>query len=186
MAQAMRVLTSGERAVAEPRWYAVRTRPREEFRAEANLLAWDVETFAPRLRERRVNQFTGLPTFFHKPLFSRYIFARFEAGRLLHKVYYTRGVQSIVSFGNEPIPVEDEAISLIQSRVGEDGFVRLCDELSPGDRVVIKDGSFKGIHGVFNRHLKDSERVMIMLDSINFQAHVTVDRQLVEKARPSL
>lgn len=177
---------SSEKAFDTPRWYAVRTRPKEESRAEVNLLAWDVETFAPRIREKRLNQFTGLPTFFQKPLFPRYIFARFEAGKLLHKVYYTRGVHSVVNLGNEPIPIEDEAIALIQSRIGEDGFVRLGDEFKPGDKVVIKDGSFKGISGVFNRHLKDSERVMILLDSINFQAKITVDRQLIKKANPSV
>ena len=168
------------------RWYAVRTKAKEELRAEMNLRAWGVETFAPRIREKRVNQFTGQPTFFNKPLFHRYIFARFDASKLLHKVYYTRGVHSVVSFCDQPIAIEDETIALIQARVGEDGLVRLGDEFKPGDRVMIREGSFKGIYGVFNRRLKDSERVMILLDSINFQANITVDRQIIEKARPSL
>lgn len=174
---------SSEETLQGPRWYVVRTRPKEELRAEMNLRAWGVETLAPRVRERRLNQFTGAPTFFSKPLFTRYIFARFEADKLLHKVYFTRGVHSVLSFGNDPAQVEDEAILLIQSRMGADGYVKLDAELKPGDRVVIKDGAFKGLSGVFNRHLKDSERVQILLESINYQANVTVSQRSVEKVR---
>jgi hypothetical protein len=36
------------------RWYAVSTKPRQEKRAESNLHASRVETFAPRVKERRV------------------------------------------------------------------------------------------------------------------------------------
>jgi transcriptional antiterminator RfaH len=174
---------SSEEKFLGPRWYVVRTRPKEELRAEANLSAWGVETLAPRVRERRLNQFTGAPTFFSKPMFPRYIFARFEAEKLLHKVYYTRGIHSVLTFGDDPAPVEDEAIALIQSRIGADGFVKLEEELKPGDRVVIKDGAFQGLSGVFSRHLKDSERVQILLESISYQANVTVSQRSVEKVR---
>jgi transcriptional antiterminator RfaH len=169
-----------------PRWYAIRTKPIQEFRAEANLLAWGIVTFAPRMKAKQFNQFTGRPTFCIKPLFSRYVFGRFDASRLLHKVCYTRGVDTVVCFNGEPTPIDDAAIALIQSRVGADGIVKLDDELQPGDRVIIKSGTFKGISGVFNRHLKDSERVTILLDSIQFQAKVTVDRQLVCREGVSL
>ena len=36
-----------------PCWYAVHTQPRQEDRADQNMKAWDIDTFLPRLRERR-------------------------------------------------------------------------------------------------------------------------------------
>src|SRR4051812_38986256 len=106
-------------------WFAVYTKARQEDRAASNLTAWRIETFFPRLQEGRRNQFTGQVTHLVKPLFPGYIFANFDALTMLHKVWFTRGVHSVVSFGGDPVPVSDEIISLIRSQVGEDGFVRL-------------------------------------------------------------
>src|SRR5215216_1172190 len=97
-----------------PYWYAVYTNPQQEGRAESNLWAWRVETFNPKLRERRYNQYSGKPVRVTKPLFPRYIFARFKARDLLHKVWFTRGVHSVVGCGNIPSPVDDQIIDLIQ------------------------------------------------------------------------
>src|SRR5215211_1875734 len=91
-------------------WYAVRTHVNQESRAEANLKAWQLETFFPKIKEQRRNQFSGALTSLTKPLFPRYIFARFDLERSLHKVSFVRGVQNVVSFGGIPSPVDDEII----------------------------------------------------------------------------
>lgn len=163
-------------------WYAIHTHPKQEDRAESNLHAWQVETFAPRYRQRRFNQYTNHPSLVIKPLFPRYIFARFVAGELLHKVRFTRGVHSVVSFGKEPIPVDDELIAIIQARRSEDGFIRIGDELKAGDQVMIKAGHFKGFTGIFERRMKDADRVMIMLQTVGYQPHVVVEKAHVMKA----
>jgi transcriptional antiterminator RfaH len=163
-------------------WYAIHTHPKQEERAESNLKAWLVETFLPRYKQRRYNQYTSQPSQLIKPLFPRYIFARFVASELLHKVRFTRGVHSVVSFGKEPIPVDDELIAIIQARRSEDGFIRIGDELKAGDHVMIKAGHFKGFTGIFERSMKDADRVMIMLQTVGYQPHVVVEKEHVMKA----
>lgn len=163
------------------RWYAIYTKPQEEGRADSNLAAWGVETFSPRIRKRRLNQFTGLAVYVSQPLFPRYIFARFDAERMLHKVCYTRGVRGVVSSDYTPLVVEDEIIALIRSQVGEDDFVQLGEELKRGDEVRISDGVLRGMSGVFDRAMKDRERVTVLLTTINYQASVTVERAAVQK-----
>lgn len=170
-----------EKAHDLPQWYAVRTHPRQEDRAEFNLRLWQVETFNPRMREQRYNEFSGKPINLNKPLFPRYIFARFEADKLLHKVWYTRGVQSVIGFGEGPAPIADELIDLIKSKVGDDGFVRIREELKLGDEVIIKHGPLKTFMGVFEREVKSSDRIIILLNAVNYQARVMVDRRLVDK-----
>jgi transcription antitermination factor NusG len=83
-----------------------------------------------------------------------------------------------VCFNNEPTPVDEEIISLIRSRIGTDGFVKAVAELKAGDEVVINEGRFQKLHGVFEREMQDADadRVTILLSSVNFQAHVVVDR----------
>jgi transcriptional antiterminator RfaH len=164
------------------RWYVLHTHVHQENRAESNLRARSVETFNPRIKQRRLNEFTGAATYISKSLFPRYIFARFPAGALLHKVWFTRGVHSVVSFGESPTPVEDEIINHIQARVGADGFVALNEAFKPGDKVLIKEGPLANLSGVFEHELKDSERVMILLTTINYQGRVMVERERLGRA----
>jgi transcriptional antiterminator RfaH len=160
-------------------WYAIRTKPKEEARAGFNLQAWRVETFAPLIRERHDNPFTGKSIHVVKPLFSRYIFARFSP-EMSSKIRYTRGVQTIVGYGDEPTPINDEIIQVIKART-ENGFVRLDDEFEAGDAVRIKHGPLKNFDGVFLRLTKNSDRVMILLNVINYQAQVEVSRDMVTR-----
>ena len=81
------------------RWYVVYTLPNYEQRADSNLRAWHLETFAPKIKARRVNPFNGVSIYVTRPLFPRYIFARFNLNALMHKVRFTRGVSNVVSFG---------------------------------------------------------------------------------------
>lgn len=167
------------------RWYAIYTKSQEEDRVDRNLTAWGVETFAPRIKKKQLNQFTGKPVYISQPLFPRYIFARFDADRMLHKIYYTRGVKSVVSASHTPLAVGNQIIALIQSQVGEDGFVQLDQELKRGDEVRINEGSMRGINGIFDRTMKDKSRVMILLTAINYQASVIVEKEFVQKAGQS-
>lgn len=161
-------------------WYAIRTKSQEENRAETNLKSWLVPTFAPKLKERRTLCYDI--RFVSKPLFSRYIFARFDINRQLHDINYTRGVQNVVSFGGCPVSIDDEVIDLIRAQVGEDGFVRMEDEFKPGDKVRITSGPFESLGGIFMRDLNDTGRVKLLLNAMQFQGHLLIDKQLVQKA----
>src|SRR5918998_4014752 len=103
-----------------PRWFAIYTNGKQEVRAFHNLQAWGLESFNPMIKEYRRNQFTGIASFVSRALFPRYIFARFVP-TLMHKVTFTRGVQRIVSFNDEPCPIDDEVIAFLQARVETDG-----------------------------------------------------------------
>jgi transcriptional antiterminator RfaH len=162
-------------------WYAIHTNPRQEIRAESNLQAWGIETYLPKIRESHLNQYNSNRVWLIKPLFLRYFFARFRFNAVGHKIRYTRGVREIVGFGEIPVPIDDEIIRLIQSRHDELGYVKLGDEIRPGDEVVVKDGIFKGIHGIFERKISSSDRVVILLKAIQFQAHIIVDMNALRK-----
>ena len=160
-------------------WYALHTHPKEEDRAANNLIAWKVETFNPKIRERRVNSFTGAATYEKKPLFPRYIFARFDAAVMLSKICFTRGVRRVVGFGNGPVPVEDEIIQFIKDQAGEDGLIQLGDELKRGDLVTVKNGLLGELSGIFEREIKGTDRVKILLNAINYQASIVIPKEHV-------
>jgi|SRR5215213_2144390 len=163
------------------RWYVIKTQPKQETRAECNLKTWGINTFYPKISERCTNPFTGLVSYVVKPLFSRYIFAQFDVNTTYRRVCFTRGVHSVVNFGSGPVSLDDEIIKLVQSRVGEDGLVKLDDELKQGDEVMIDSGPLKHMVGIFQHDVKGTDRVAILLTAISYQGRVIVEKDLVKK-----
>jgi transcriptional antiterminator RfaH len=170
-----------EHEVEPPEWFAICTHSKQEDRAYYNLQTGGVECFNPKIRECRRNQFTGAVTHIARPLFPRYIFARFNIESSLRKVSFARGVLKVVSFNAKPAPIDDEIIELLRSRVGSDGFLAVGETLKPGDFVRIKDGPWKALVGVVERNLQSGERVQLLLTAINFQGRLMIEREWVEK-----
>lgn len=162
-------------------WYAIQTKPRQEERADSNLNAWGIETFFPRVKERSYRPYTREPAYIIKALFPRYIFARFNAKKLVNKVRFTRGVQSVVSFGDIPTPVDDEIIFIIKSQIREDGFIRIGEEFKSGDKVVVKNGPLRNFIGIFEQKIKDTDRVSILLESVSYQGRIVIEKELLKK-----
>jgi transcriptional antiterminator RfaH len=165
-------------------WYVIHTHPKQEERTNSNLQAFGLETLSPKLRVNKYNQFTGQLIRVVKPLFPNYIFTRFKFNEWYHRVRFTRGVHSLVCFDNKPVPVDDEIVNLVRSRIESDGFIKTTPELKAGDQVVINEGRFQNLFGVFERELPDADRVRILLSTIGFQVHVVVNRSLVSKVCP--
>jgi len=161
-------------------WHALRTHLHQKDRADSNLRARGIETLNPKIKERRINEFSGATTDFTKSLFPRYMFARFE-GSTLHAISLIRGVHSIVRFGLEPALVDDDVIALIKSRIHEDGFVKMDEPFNVGDKVLVKAGLLKSLVGIFEGNVNADDRVMILLEAINYQGHVLIERSLLEK-----
>jgi transcriptional antiterminator RfaH len=163
------------------RWYVIHTHPKQEDRADSNLKVLGVPVFNPKTKERRYSQFVIVPTYVTKPLFPRYIFARFKINDLYHKVRFTRGVYRVISFGDGPTPIDEEIIALIQSNMKEDGFVRIYEEIGPGDKVIVKYGPLKNFAGIFEREMKDTDRIRILLETVSYQAHIEIEKDMVKK-----
>jgi transcriptional antiterminator RfaH len=162
-------------------WYAIYTKPRQEERATSNLRAWNLETCSPKLRESRYCPSTQRPIQIVKPLFPSYIFACFDASSLLHKVWFTRGVHSVVSFGGRPLVVSDEIILLIRSQIDPEGFVTTGEQIAIGDKVRIKGGPLHDFVGVFEGNANAARRVKLLLSAVNYQCRIDVERDLIEK-----
>lgn len=166
----------------KPSWYVIRAKPQEEARAESNLREWGVETFLPRVKELSKRSAPGgAPSYYIAPLFTGYLFGRFKAGELLHKVKFTRGVHGVVAFGGCPASVDDGVIQLLRSRCDEDGCVRLGEELKKGHKVVISRGPFRNLIGVLEGKSKEGDRVKVLLTAVNWQSRVVIDRRHVRK-----
>jgi transcriptional antiterminator RfaH len=159
-------------------WYVLRTKPRQESRAQLNLQAWGLETLLPLNRSgNRVIGKSGDRT----PvcmLFPSYIFCKF-AETMFGKVKYTYGVAHIVSFGGVPAVVDQAIIDELAARAlplhGASGHGSAVS-FRRGDKVLIESGPFKNFIGIFEQDLPGSERVRILLDAVKFQSRVECGR----------
>jgi transcription antitermination factor NusG len=153
----------------------------QEERVNNNLGSLEIETLAPLYIKRRHNNYTGEVTHIIRPFFPNYIFAWFDVSKLLHKVRLTRGVHSIVCYGSTPALVDDCIIATIRSQIGEDGYVKIGENLRPGDEVIIEDGLLKDFRGIFERETSDADRVVLLLQTVSYQTHLVIEREVLKK-----
>jgi transcriptional antiterminator RfaH len=153
------------------------------WRDESGAKAWaaGIERFLPEIKVKKYNPYSGALSYLYKPLFPRYLFARFVLSQGFQNVSYTRGVNKIVEFGAGPVAIDDELLDLLRSYVGPDGYVRIDNEPEVSDKVAITEGPFKHLTGVFDKNMRPGDRVMILLETISYQARIQVSRHLVRK-----
>jgi transcriptional antiterminator RfaH len=168
-------------ALTDTHWFAIQAHPRAEAAAEFNLRSLSIETLLP-LARRPVRHATRAARMAVRPLFPGYLFGRFCAENSLRAVAYSRGVVRVLGAGDRPIPVEDSIIASIRARMAADGCVELEEHrFGASDCVRITSGPLAGWSGVFERELTDSQRVVILIETLQ-QGRVVISRDLVELA----
>jgi transcriptional antiterminator RfaH len=157
-------------------WYAVRTKPRCEAFAEANLQRLGVEVFLPMLMEYKQASVAHRKSV---PFFPGYLFVRCEMPAQYRAVSYAAGVKSIVSFGAGPSIVDDLIINSIKGQA-VNGVIEIADEtLVPGKAVRIHGGPLFGMDAVFEKRLSGANRAVLLLKAISYQARVILDMRQV-------
>ena len=161
------------------KWYVIYTKPRQEDKVGELLARALVEVFNPKLRRKRLirNKYERDV----RPLFPNYIFAKFDPSLQYHMIKYTRGVSGIVGNPGSPWPVSEDIIGIIKSRMNEEGLIVISPDIKVGDEVEITEGPFRGFIGIFEREMKDSERVIVLLNTVEYQASIDIERELLRK-----
>jgi len=161
------------------RWFVVRTKPRNEERAQSYLLQHGINTFLPWMETSQSNAGKAIKTL--KPLFPSYLFAQFDLMQNYPLVKWGKGVNKILGFGKYPTPIADEVLSIIKSRTDEKNIVKKAYNLNKDDRIRITSGPLKDLLGIFDRWVSDSGRVRILLNLIGYQPRVELHYSHLEK-----
>lgn len=165
-------MTNG--ADTEAAWYCVRSQPRHEHIAAANLRRHhQIEVFHPRIRFRRPTR-RG-PVWVNEPLFPNYLLVRFDWHTLLAGVQHTFGVAGVVHFGTFWPTVPQEAIQELQTLVGDDETRVIEQTLEVGAEVQIAGGAFDGFRALVTRVMPARQRVAVLLDFLGKQTLVELD-----------
>jgi len=141
----------------------------------------DIQVWNPKLKRKKYVR--GKLKEVIEDFFPCYMFVRFDFVRYYHMMKYTRGVRRIIgdSLG-DPWIVDEKIIEIIKSQ-SRHGYIEIeQNRLKKGDHVVIKGGPFDGFMGVFLEELKPSERVLVLLNTIQFEARIELFRDFVVSA----
>ena len=148
-------------------WYVIHTKPRQEFRAQENLLNQGFEVYLPTI-SKEVIRSKSLDSI-REPLFSRYLFIELDQ---VHSNWFpirsTRGVHQILRFGMnaEPVKVPDDLLVIIKERA--ESFGQVTKKIfETNEKVMIKEGPMKGLSGTFQEIEQQSNgeiRAMVLIE----------------------
>jgi transcriptional antiterminator RfaH len=166
---------------SQPSWFAVYTKPRQEHIALEHLERQAFRCFLPMAvnpyqrrseRKRRI-----------EPLFPRYLFLNAVPDQQsLGPVRSTRGVATLVRFGQKLASLPEPVIEAINDRCDGDGLVQLDPvPVEPGDKVRVFDGPLAGLEGIFKER-KGEKRALLLAKLLGTESTLEVDALLLQKA----
>jgi transcriptional antiterminator RfaH len=170
---------------SELRWYCIRSKPKRQNLAAASLRSLGIDVFNPQLRYRRVNrrgQWTATV-----PVFTNYLFGRFELARLFRGARYAPGVSDILCFGGRWAEIPEGEIALLRSVwTDADAVVEPEQQVEVGASVVLTGGLFHGMEATVVALLPARRRVQVLLEFLGGVkvAEVDADAVLAPLAHP--
>jgi transcriptional antiterminator RfaH len=162
-------------------WFIISVKTRHEFIAQKYLNTLNIDVYLPIYRKKFKIKKEKIEAL--SPLFSGYLFARFNIEESYHKVRYTKGVRAVLGNTDCLYTISDERIHDIRSR--EEGGIVILRSRDPhfkkGDRIIIDEGDFDGWEGIFFEELADRERAVIMLTNISYSSKLIIPKNILMK-----
>nr|WP_298138179.1 transcription/translation regulatory transformer protein RfaH [uncultured Pseudomonas sp.] len=157
-----------------PLWYLVHCKPRQDERAEENLLRQGYGCYRPQhSRERIVH---GRRQTVVESLFPGYLFIQLASDANWAPLRSTRGVNRVVGFGSKPLPLDDGLIAHLQQRT----TITAEPAFEVGDSVRITAGGFAELDAIFMA-MEGEQRVILLLDILNRQQQISVPLESIVK-----
>jgi transcription antitermination factor NusG len=157
-------------------WYAFKVRTGGELRLRTSLEQKGFQIFLPTYLE--VRKYSDRLKKVDAPLYPGYLFSRLDMADRL-PILTTPGVESVVSIGGVPQPVDDSEIESILRVVDSESSAMPWPFLRVGDRVRIVYGALCGVEGFLVR-VRDKDRLVLSCNLLQRSIAVEMDRTYVK------
>lgn len=164
------------------RWICIQVKSGCELRSLNGLQQRGYEGFVPVSERKR--QWTDRTKILNVPLFTGYVFLRFDAGNT-HRVLTVPGVIRFVGVAGIPLPVEDAEIEALQLTARAGIICKPCDFLEIGQEVEVRLGPLASLRGKIVR-FKNSQRLVLSVNLIQKSVFVEIDGHEVVPITPSI
>ena len=154
-------------------WYCLRSLPKQEHIAAANLrsILHEIDVFCPRLRIKR--RCSRGEVWFVEALFPGYLFAKFNPNLSMQTVKSVPGVKTV----SITATIHDDIIAGLRADFDPNEMHEVSDELHPGDEITLTSGPFQGIRANVIRLLPSSNRIQVLMDLLGRTTPVEVPIQ---------
>jgi transcription antitermination factor NusG len=142
-------------------WFALYTKPRNEFKAEQQIQSISVEAYLPTLSV--VKKWSDRKKKIEEPLFRGYVFIHADENERLLSVQQSSVVRT-VCFNGKPSIIPDFQIENLKRLLAEKPEVFVSDKIEIGTKVKIASDPFRDVVGVVTEY-KDNEKYLAV--SIN-------------------
>ena len=163
-------------------WYIAKSKPQKEAWLEASLTQLGVEVFYPRITARRRGKRVL------EPLFPTYLFCRFAFDEVnWPAMHWAPGLNYFLSVDGVPSRVPDDMLNLIRKGVDSwnDGKAT-GQHLNPGDSVIVNNGPFTSLEGIFQGYVPSRKRCKILLHVVGRLTAVEIGEDDLVMATPKL
>jgi transcription antitermination factor NusG len=160
-------------------WYLIRTKAAEERKAVERLCRCTDERLLPLLQTRVQRWGKLVDTIV--PLFTSYVFARFNISEKYNQVRHTAGVQYVVHFGDEFAVVPEWLVDELKKRSEHGPIAWSPPEFVSGEMIRVIDGPFRQFQGIFERRLSGPDRIAILLSAMGTGTRLVLTSGMIEK-----
>ena len=151
-------------------WYVLYTKPRWERKIAEELEEIGLESYCPVTTE--VRQWSDRKKKVTSPLFKSYVFVHIR-NRDRERVFQVPGVLRYLYWLGKPAVVHEKEVNTIKDWLNRDGIEDVeVSHLSPGDRLTIANGSFKGKEAIIQDIGK--KRMRLILRSLDLVVNVKI------------
>ena len=164
------------------RWLLVYCKPKQDVRAEENLVRQGFEVFRPII-DISLHKIGSRSTTKRESLFPRYLFINVNPEvKSIAPVLSTYGVSSFVKFGNHYATASDELIALIQKKAEEQSlFYEEQQIFKKGDSVYLDGYGFDNVDAIYQNPCGDS-RSLILINILGKKSQISVPVGSISKA----
>jgi transcription elongation factor/antiterminator RfaH len=160
-------------------WYVVHTKNRFENVVFDCLNKKSLETFLPKIMVQSKRK--DRRKMIRVPLFPGYLFVKTDLNPTEHlEILKTTGAVRLIGNNDGPISVPNSIVHSLKIIVATENKVITGNRLQRGDRVIVVDGPFRGVRGIFSRY-KGQGRVVVHIEALGQFAAVDVSEEDVEK-----
>ena len=155
-------------------WIVARNKPNQDKTALINLERQNFEFFQPVVKTtlRIKSKFKKII----KPVFPGYIFIAINLEEQnWQKINNTRGISSILVFGNEIPLISNEFIEELKYRFSLDNTPKVAGQRKIGMNAKITDGPFAQLIGKIDK-IDADQRIWILLDILGCETRVSINK----------
>lgn len=160
-------------------WRVLYVASRSEKKVNQRLTDLGLESYVPLKRERR--EWSDRIKVVSTPMINGYVFVKVSE-KERDTVFKAQGVLNYVRYNGGDANVRDIEITALRS-IEEKGYYvegAFAQQLKKGDKVIIKYGPFKGLHGSV-KAIANENVYRITIESIGYSLTVKVPEEILVK-----